>query len=92
MKLADMPNKVTGIELIHRASNLFNNGSGTFAERFATNQLLKIAQAYMACEWDFHPDQWEERQIVDLLVFDKIPKWDDDEHAVYSIAAVMMDD
>ena len=32
MKLADVTNKVTGIELLRRANNLFNNGSGTFAD------------------------------------------------------------
>ena len=83
MKLADVTNKVTGIELLRRANNLFNNGSGTFADRFDTDQLLKIAQAYIACEWDFHPDQWEEQQIIDLLVYDKIPEWDDEEEPTY---------
>ena len=44
---------------------------------------MKIAQAYIACEWDFHPDQWEEQQIIDLLVYDKIPEWDDEEEPKY---------
>lgn len=83
MKLADVPNKVTGIELLRRASNLFNNGSGSFADRFDIDQLLKIAQGYIACAWDFHPDQWEEQQIIDLLVYDKIPEWDDEENPMY---------
>jgi hypothetical protein len=83
MRLADIPNKVTGIELIRRASNLFSNGSSNFADSFDTDQLLKIAQAYIACEWDFHPDKWEDQQVFDLLVYGKIPEWDDDEKPKY---------
>jgi hypothetical protein len=82
MKLSNAQN-VTGIELLHRADNLFSNGSESFAERFDIDQLLKIAQGYMASAWDIHPDHWEEQQIIDLLVYDKVPEWDDEENPKY---------
>jgi hypothetical protein len=82
MKLKDAQ-KVTGIELLRRADNLFSTGSESFAERFDIHQLLKLAQGYMVCAWDIHPDHWEEQQIIDLLVYDKIPEWDDEEMPMY---------
>ncbi len=83
MKLADVSNKVTGIDLLRCAVRLFNNGSEDFAQDFDEDKLLKIAQAYKACEWDIHPDQWTEQQLIDLLDDDKIPEWDDNEQPLY---------
>ena len=82
--LADVPNKLTGMELIRCAQRLFDNGSETFADKFDAVQLLKIAQGWKACEWDIHPDKWEEQQISDLLVYDEIPQWIDESTPLYS--------
>ncbi len=83
MTLASTENKITGIELLRYAVRLFNNGNETFALTFDEDKLLKIAQGYRACDWDVHPDRWEERQISDLLVYDKIPQWDENEQPIY---------
>lgn len=83
MKLSEAPGKLTGIELLRSAVRIFNNGNETFAGQFDEDKLLKIAQAWKACEWDIHPDQWTERQIIELLDDDKIPEWDEDERPKY---------
>lgn len=56
-----------GIELIRMAVRLFDGCNETFNERFATTELILIADAYQRCGWDVRPDVWEEQQIAQAL-------------------------
>ena len=69
------------IELRHMVSN-FNRVTESFNQRFSMEELVQIHRAWMASGWDFHPDQWTERQVQEALQ-GKAPRWNDQEEPVY---------
>jgi hypothetical protein len=77
-------NKLCGIELLRYAVRLFSRCNETFNQQFDEQTLLKIAATHKACEWDFYPDQWTDRQLSDLFHDGKIPEWDKNEQPKYS--------
>lgn len=73
----------SGIELLRRVVHLFDTCNETFNYRWTPEELLKLAKACWASEWDFYPDQYTERQLYEALTYGRPPKWDDKEKPVY---------
>lgn len=71
-----------GIETIRQAVTLFNDCSETFNQQFTATELLQLAAAHQASDFDFYPDQWTERQIKEALR-GIVPQWDDNEQPSY---------
>lgn len=65
-----------GIELLRYAVHMLDRCNETFNQRFnRAEDLLKIADACQKSEWDFYPDQWDEQQIQECLLFGHTPQW-----------------
>lgn len=67
-----------GIELIRYVNRLFDNCNETFNQRFTAKQLVKLAEMCSKSDWDILPDKWEENQIIDALLCNKVPNWEMD--------------
>jgi len=57
------------------AMQLFDRCREGFNQRFTILQLLMLAKACKASEWDFWPDQWDERQIEEAIRYGRVPTW-----------------
>jgi hypothetical protein len=75
---------LSGAEELRRTVALLNNCREDFNDRFSAVQLLQLARAYRACGWDFPPDRWTERQLLECVAFGIVPAWDDREAPMYS--------
>jgi hypothetical protein len=64
-----------GIDELRAARNIFSHCSETFNQRFTAEQLIAIARASHASEWDTIPDTWTEEQIAAALR-GVAPAWD----------------
>lgn len=72
----------TAINTLRRVVLLFNAGSEEFAARFDVEQLVQLHAMCLASAWDFHPENWTDRQVLEALL-GVVPQWDEDERAVY---------
>lgn len=79
----------TGIDLLRYAEHMLSHCNESFNQRFNNAaDLLKIADACQKSEWDFFPDQWDERQIQECLIFGRTPQWREREDGkVYPVYA-----
>jgi hypothetical protein len=75
--------KLSDIEKMRMAINAFSYCNETFLQRYNVKQLMKLHFAMMACEYDFLPDQWTDRQVKEALK-GIVPNWDDNEKPVYA--------
>ncbi len=66
---------VSGIDQLRKAVNIFNDCNEDFNYKFTAIELVKLAQAYMACGWDFLPDSWTDKQVNDCITKGIIPQW-----------------
>lgn len=66
-----------GIDILRRAVNIFNNCNEDFNYKFTSIELIKLAEAYMACGWDFTPDTWTEKQVQDCIIKGITPQWEE---------------
>jgi hypothetical protein len=65
-----------GIDLIRYAVHMLDHCNESFNQRFhRAEDLLKIANACQQSKWDFYPDQWDEQQIQECLLFGRTPDW-----------------
>lgn len=73
---------LTGPEKIRDCSTAFGWCRSASIEGFSVDQLIQIRRMWLASEWDFFPDQWTSRQLLEALA-GKPPRWDDKERPVY---------
>lgn len=64
------------IEELRHIVNNFDSCRESFNTQFSLGELIKIHRAWMACDWDFYPDEWDPRQVKEVLLYGKIPQWD----------------
>jgi len=74
-----MSHTETGADELRRIVNVLNNTREGFNDRFSARELVRIGKAYLACGWDFTPDQWTAKQVREALA-GKVPAWDEDEN------------
>lgn len=67
-----------GIEEMRKAVRLFNCLNETFNQKYSSEELLKIARACWASEYDILPDEWTSRQVKQALE-GKVPAWEDND-------------
>ena len=65
----------TGIELVRYTVTLLDQCNESLAQRFTAEQLLRIADCTQKSEWDFYPDDWEERQLQECIQSGTVPRW-----------------
>ena len=73
----------TGMEELRASVHGLNYCKETFLNRFTAEELLVICRMWAQAEWDFFPDEWEERQVQEALQ-GIVPRWDDSERPMYS--------
>jgi hypothetical protein len=73
-----MKKPVSGPDELRKAARLIGMCRESFNQRFTAEELLKLARACWASEWDFTPDQWTEEQVQAALK-GEVPRWNDDE-------------
>lgn len=81
---AELDDKKKGIDLLRRAFKILNHCKESFLQRFTTLQLLMLARGYIDCEWDILPDRWDEKQIIDLIWYGKVPMFDENQKPIYT--------
>lgn len=82
-----MSEERTGAEFLRWLVGNLGDVSETFNDRYSVEQLIAIGRAWEKSEWDFYPDQWEERQVREALE-GVVPTWSDDEVATYKTNGV----
>ncbi len=78
-----MNDKLFGIHELRQAVKAFSRNNETFNQRFTAEELITIWRAWKKSEWDFLPEQWEERQVQEALQ-GVAPNWDENECPIYS--------
>jgi hypothetical protein len=69
-----MPMTIYAIDELRAAARALSYCNESFLRRFTMEQLLAIRRAWVASEWDIHPDEWTERQVKDALK-GRVPTW-----------------
>lgn len=72
----------TGADTLRIIVRNMDNTTEDLNTRFTVAELIAIYSAHLASEWDFYPDQWEERQIQEAIQ-GKVPRWDASERPIY---------
>lgn len=78
-----MRKPLEGIEFLRYAVRLFDSCKESFMEKAHADDLLKIAKAHHASEYDYYPDLWSQRQVDECLEHGKVPRWDRNEKPIY---------
>lgn len=59
---------------LHGAYRLSRVTAG--ADRWTSEEWLKLWDAYAACAWDITPDRWSEEQIAAALEHGTVPEFE----------------
>ena len=59
--------KLNGIEQLRMAVNVLDNCNESFNLRHSAQDLLKLVEMQLQCEWDITPDCWEDFQVEAAL-------------------------
>ena len=71
-----MSKELVGINLLKYAVQMLNSNREDFNQRFTADELIRIATAVQACDWDIYPDKWTEQQVQECLQFGVVPQWE----------------
>lgn len=74
-------NDYTKYARLEGAYNLSRNTEN--ADRWSAEEWLRLYDCYKACDWDFSPDEWTERQVDEALKHGIVPEWDRYETPIY---------
>lgn len=74
----------TGFEILRDVVSAFSYVNLSFVERFSTQELIVIRDAWRKAELDYFPDTWTERQVQEALL-GFAPQWDDDDKPIYQV-------
>lgn len=73
----------SGADTLRSLVNWLNNTNESALDDYSAEELIKLYQAFEACEWDFTLCQWTARQRWEALNENKVPQWDGDERPCY---------
>lgn len=72
-----------GCDELRQIVKLMDMNSESFNQQYTAEELVRIFQMCMISDWDFLPDQWEEKQVLEALN-GYIPQWDNNEEPIYN--------
>lgn len=67
---------LAGIEYLRTAVESLNTLRETTFDNLSTEEILRMYDAWLACEWDIYPDQWSDDQLEGAIKLGLVPNFD----------------
>lgn len=67
---------LTAIEQLRKMLLAFSPLRESFLMQFNVTQLRFLYRAWLACDWDYYPDRWHRRQVLEACR-GIVPRWDE---------------